>query len=199
MAGRTPRAPKSREPAGRVYTQLGLGGIDELAPQRLVLAQVYADGCCPHIGEQSPSCVILGCPRHMAHDLRNGDATRSDDELADEILGLPYLCSLEAIRENPEGMTEESLGDALRLSRQAVQDLIRHGLSHPAWDWDELICDLAERHDPTGEMGRADLSDPKVRTACIEAIMAKVRDDMETEAAMEAQGMRWDNEGRMWV
>jgi len=188
-----------REPGGPVATQLGIEGIDELAPQKRILAQVYAERKCPHIGEASPDCAILGCPYHMAHELRNGDTSRTDDDIADEVVLLPYLCSWEAVRDYPDGMTEEGLGDAMRLSRQAVQDLLRHALSHPAWDWEELACDLCERYDPTGEMGRADMSDPDTRKTVVEAVFAKVREDMHTEREMGRQGMVWSSDERCWV
>jgi hypothetical protein len=221
-----------REPGGPVATQLGIDGIDELAPQKRILAQVYAERRCPHIGEASPDCAILGCPYHMAHELRNGDASRTDDEIADEVVSLPYLCMFDAIRshtyrmdlnapeaydsESEEGqpttglteeamrernycLTEEAIGEAMRISRQAVQDVLRHALSHPIWNWEELACDLCEQHDPTGEMGRADMSDPEARKAVIEAIFIKVRNDMQTEREMGRQGMVWSRDERCWV
>lgn len=178
--------------------QLGLVGVDDLAAEKLQLARIYTDRRCPHIGEARPQCAVLGCPLHMGHSLRNGDRAKSDDEIANEVVALPYLCLMEAVRENPDGMTEEAIGTALRLSRQSVQDLLRRGLSAPAWHWDELVDRIASQHDPDHERDRPDMDRREVREAVATAILERVGDDYRTEQALRRQGLGWDREARCW-
>lgn len=124
---------------GPVVVQLTM---DERADDTRFLAELYGElnaGRCPIPREPHGSpkrCPLRKCHEHLMVP-RNGDELRTEEELETEWAAMRYHCIRDFIAAHPHGATEEEIGEAMRTSRQTVQDDLEKAIElGPIW-WDD--------------------------------------------------------------
>lgn len=115
--------------------------MDERADETRFLAELYGQlnaGRCPIAGRPDGPrrCPLRECREHLMVK-RNGDDLKTEAELETEWALMPYHCIRDFIRDHPHGATEEEIGEAMRTSRQTVQDDLEKAIEEGPMDWQE--------------------------------------------------------------